>query len=143
MLVYCAGWCRNVFIRRIFLGLSETAVTIAKYAMLLGFIMIIIGGAMDVKGNVGAKLGAGLYNIYGITSYVGDIVSYSRLLALGLSGAYIAFSVNTIAGLMFGNIVGMILSVFVLIVFHAFNIFLSYLGAYVHGMRLIYVEFFW
>lgn len=124
------------------IGISEGAVSLSKYIMYIGFVMIIIGGAIGVDGNIGAKLGAGLYNLYGITGYVGDIVSYSRLLALGLSGAYIALSVNTIAGLMFGNIIGMIFAVLVLLVFHAFNIFLSYLGAYVHGMRLIYVEFF-
>lgn len=124
------------------LGLSDGIISISKYVMYIGFIMIIIGGGLEVKGNIGAKAGAGLYNLYGITGYVGDIVSYSRLLALGLSGSYIAFSVNTIAGMMFGNIVGILFAVVILIIFHAFNIFLSYLGAYVHGMRLIYVEFF-
>lgn len=124
------------------LGLPSIVSEISKWIMFVGFIMIIIGGAIEVKGGFGAKLGAGIYNLYGITSYVGDIVSYSRLLALGLSGAYIALSVNTIASLMFGNIIGILCSVIVLVVFHAFNIFLSYLGAYVHGMRLIYVEFF-
>ena len=62
----------------------------AFYIMLAGFVMILIGGMMGVEGNIGAKLGAGLYNLYGISGYVGDFVSYSRLMALGLSGGFIA-----------------------------------------------------
>ena len=104
--------------------------------------MILIGGMMGVEGNIGAKLGAGLYNLYGISGYVGDFVSYSRLMALGLSGGFIAFAINVITGLLFKNPLGIPFAIIVLVVFHAFNLFLSFLGAYVHALRLIYVEFF-
>lgn len=124
------------------LELSPTAINIAKWVMIAGMVLIVVGAAKNTPGNVGAKFGAGLYDLYGISGYVGDFVSYSRLMALGLSGAYIALSVNTIAKMMFGSPVGIVFGVVVLIAFHAFNVFLSYLGAYVHGMRLIYVEFF-
>lgn len=124
------------------LGLSQGQVSICKWVMIAGMIMIIIGGMLSSEGGFGAKLGAGIYNLYGITGYIGDIVSYTRLMALGLSGAYIALSANIIAGMMFGSFIGKILGILVLIAFHAFNLFLSYLGSYVHGMRLIYVEFF-
>ncbi len=124
------------------IGLSSAAVQISKWVMIAGMIMIIIGGMLSTTGSFGAKLGAGIYNLYGISGYIGDIVSYTRLMALGLSGAYIALSANIIAGMMFGSFIGKIFGIIVLIVFHAFNLFLSYLGSYVHGMRLIYVEFF-
>ncbi|MDO5695906.1 MAG: V-type ATP synthase subunit I [Eubacteriales bacterium] len=124
------------------MGLSASVSNVAKWVMIAGMALIVIGGMRSTPGGIGGKIGAGMYNLYGISGYVGDFVSYSRLMALGLSGAYIALSVNTIAGMMFGNVFGIIVGIIIMILFHAFNIFLSYLGAYVHGMRLIYVEFF-
>lgn len=113
-----------------------------KYMMIVGIILLIVAGARASQGGIVVRLVAGLYNVYGISSYIGDFVSYSRLMALGMSGGYIAFSVNMIAGMLWGNPIGMVAAVFILIFFHAFNLFLSCLGAYVHSLRLIYVEFF-
>lgn len=124
------------------MGLPETVSNISMWVMFVGFVLIVIAAMRTTPGSIGAKLGAGLYNLYGISGYVGDFVSYSRLMALGLSGAYIALSVNTIAEMMFGSPFTIIFGIIIMVAFHAFNIFLSYLGAYVHGMRLIYVEFF-
>lgn len=115
---------------------------IFKYCMIIGIVLLVIGGARGAEGNIAVRLVAGLYNVYGISSYIGDFVSYSRLMALGMSGGYIAFSVNMIAGMMWGSPVGMVAAIFILVFFHAFNLFLSCLGAYVHALRLIYVEFF-
>ncbi|WP_243155121.1 V-type ATP synthase subunit I [Peptostreptococcus canis] len=117
--------------------------TIAKYGACLGIVLLIVGGARAVNGNIGAKIAAGIYNVYGISNYIGDFVSYSRLMALGMAGGYIAFSVNMIAGMTWGHtIIGYVASILILVIFHAFNLFLSCLGAYVHALRLIYVEFF-
>lgn len=116
---------------------------IGLYTMIVGIIILIIAGARATKGNIGAKLAAGLYNVYGISSYVGDFVSYSRLMALGMAGGYIAFSINMIAGMLWGkSIIADIGAIIILVFFHIFNLFLSCLGAYVHALRLIYVEFF-
>jgi V/A-type H+-transporting ATPase subunit I len=83
----------------------------------------------------------GLYALYGATGYIGDLVSYSRLMALGIAGASIAVAFNTIVGsLPFAARVT--LGVLLSIALHALNLFLSMLGAYVHGIRLQYVEFF-
>ena len=112
------------------------------YAMIIGIVMLLVGGARGAKG-IGPKIAAGLYNVYGISSYIGDFVSYSRLMALGMSGGYIAFAVNMIAGMVWGKtILGYVAAIIILVLFHAFNLFLSCLGAYVHALRLIYVEFF-
>lgn len=116
---------------------------ISKYGMYLGLILLLLGGARASEGNIAQRIVAGLYNIYGISSYIGDFVSYSRLMALGMSGGYIAFSVNMIASMVWGKtFLGYIAAIVILIFFHAFNLFLSCLGAYVHSLRLIYVEFF-
>lgn len=123
-------------------GLPAVAVQIGKWVMIVGFVIIILAGARAASGNPVARLVAGIYNLYGISSYLGDIVSYSRLMALGLSGGFIAFAINTIASMMFGSPIGIPFAIIVLVFFHAFNLFLSFLGAYVHSLRLVYVEFF-
>lgn len=125
-------------------GITSSGVgNIAKYVMILGIILLIVGGARASEGNLAKRLVAGIYNVYGISNYIGDFVSYSRLMALGMSGGYIAFSVNMIAGMVWGKtFIGYIAAIIILVLFHAFNLFLSCLGAYVHALRLIYVEFF-
>ena len=69
-------------------------------------------------------------------------MSYSRLMALGLSGGFIASAINMIAGMISGSWVGMIFIPVILLGGHLFNMFLSFLGAYVHTSRLMYVEYF-
>lgn len=121
---------------------GPVATQVGMYAMIIGIVMLLVGGARGAKG-IGPKIAAGLYNVYGISSYIGDFVSYSRLMALGMSGGYIAFAVNMIAGMVWGKtILGYVAAIIILVLFHAFNLFLSCLGAYVHALRLIYVEFF-
>ena len=63
-------------------------------------------------------------------------------MALGLAGGFIGLAVNMIVGMMWNSTVGKIVGIIVFIVFHAFNIFLSVLSAYVHTARLTYVEYF-
>ena len=83
----------------------------------------------------------GLYALYGVTSYIGDLVSYSRLMALGIAGASISVAFNTIiSSLPF--VARITLGALLAIALHALNLFLSMLSAYVHGIRLQYVEFF-
>ena len=80
--------------------------------------------------------------MYGITSYLGDLLSYTRILALTLATSVIAMVVNILAGLMSSSIIGIVFSIVVLIFGHALNLALSGLSAYVHTTRLQYVEFF-
>lgn len=123
--------------------LAANLASIGKYTMIIGIVMLIIGGARQSDGGVAVKIVSGLYNVYGISNYIGDFVSYSRLMALGMAGGYIAYAVNMIAGMVIGSgVLGLIAGIFILVFFHAFNLFLTCLGAYVHAIRLIYVEFF-
>lgn len=113
--------------------------TIGKWLAILNAISIVIVSVIEAKGIVG--LGSGLYNLYGASSYVGDLVSYSRLMALGISGGSIAVAFNTIIGVL-PPVAKFTAGIALFIALHGLNIFLSYLGAYVHGARLMFVEFF-
>ena len=108
------------------------------------------GGALGIlltagrrKGKAwGIRLALGAYDLYNVTGWLSDILSYSRLLALGLATGVIASVVNQM-GSMFGNSVfGVLLFLAVFAVGHTFNLAINLLGAYVHTCRLQYVEFF-
>ena len=123
------------------LGLGVTVATISGIVSVIGMIGIVLTGGRDAK-SFGAKFGGGLYSLYGISSYVGDFVSYSRLMALGLSGGFIAQAINMIIGMISGSWIGLMFVPFIFIGGHFFNMFLTFLGGYVHTSRLMYVEFF-
>lgn len=118
----------------------------AMYGCLIaGAALIILGPAIiaikDRKpvGKILGSIGGGLYGLYNAASgYLGDILSYARLLALGLCTGVIASVVNQLAA-MLGN---PILFVIVAIFGHAINFGINLIGTYVHTNRLQYVEFF-
>lgn len=125
-----------------FVALPDIIKNVSLVVMIAGMAGIVATGGRESKSIAGKAVG-GLYSLYGISSYVGDFVSYSRLMALGLSGGFIGGAINMIAGMLFDSgIVGIIAGVVVFIGGQFFNIFLSALGAYVHSIRLIFVEFF-
>lgn len=96
----------------------------------------IIQSKSKVKG-----LAKGLYGLYGLTGYIGDLVSYTRLMALGISGGSIAAAFNMLVEFM-PPMARFTVGIILIIALHALNLFLSLLSAYVHGARLQYVEFF-
>ncbi len=106
-----------------------------------GVIGILLTGGRHKKGWLG-KLAGGLGSLYGITNYLSDVLSYSRLLALGLATGVVASVVNQLGSLMGGGIMGAIVLIIVFVAGHTFNIAINILGAFVHACRLQYVEFF-
>lgn len=132
-----------VFLLTMVLGnLPEVLGTVSLVVMVIGMVGIILTGGRENETPVG-KLAGGMYSLYGISGYIGDFVSYSRLMALGLSGGFIATAINMMVGMLFDmGIPGMIAGVIVFLGGQAFNLFLSALSAYVHTSRLTYVEFF-
>src|SRR3712207_542468 len=108
----------------------------------LGMLGIVAFSARDAK-TLAGRIGGGLYSLYGITSYIGDFVSYLRLMALGLAGGFIAVAINIIVKkLVETGCVGLIFGIVIFAFGQTFNVFLSLLSAYVHTSRLTYVEFF-
>lgn len=114
----------------------------------VGIVLVIASALLLVltqgraKKNIIGKLVGGVGSLYNITSYLSDILSYARLLALGLATGIIANVVNTLGRLLGGSAVGFIFMVVVLIFGHTFNMAINLLGTYVHTSRLQYVEFF-
>ena len=85
----------------------------------------------------------GLYSLYDISRYLSDILSYSRLLALGLATTVIAMVVNTLCQTVVSiPVVGWLFAALIFIGGHLFNLAISFLGGFVHSMRLQFVEFF-
>ncbi len=88
------------------------------------------------------KVIGGLASLYDVTGYISDLLSYSRLLALGLTTGVMAQVFNMLASMFGTSWLGIIFMVLILLIGHAINIGLNALGSYVHTMRLQYVEMF-
>ncbi|MGB2808439.1 MAG: V-type ATPase 116kDa subunit family protein, partial [Sedimentisphaerales bacterium] len=96
------------------------------------------------QGGWGGRIGIGAYNLFSTIFYVGDVLSYIRLMALGMVTAGLAMAINVMAGLAldipYG--IGVVVMILVLVGGHGFNIAINALGAFVHTLRLQYAEFF-
>ena len=115
--------------------------TVGQYMALAGAAGLVLTQGRHQK-NIIKKLLSGLLSLYDITGYFSDMLSYSRLFALALSGGVIGTVINQL-GLMAANSwIGWIIAAVVLAAGHGFNILISVLGAYVHTSRLQYIEFF-
>ncbi len=133
----------------IYESMARQTVTFGPFLTYLSWVLTIVGAVILLlmagrrkKKKIGMRLALGVYEIYGITSWLSDWLSYSRLLALGLATGAIAQVVNMI-GTMFGSgVLKVIIFVVVFIIGHALNMAINVLGAYVHSNRLEYVEFF-
>ena len=114
---------------------------VAKYLAIVGVVLIVLTASRS--GNIFLRLGGGLYGLYNIASgYLSDILSYSRLLALGLATGSIGSVVNMLAVMIDGPVIKEIVFVVVFIVGHTLNMAINVLGAYVHTNRLQFVELF-
>jgi len=95
------------------------------------------------EGPVYKRLGKGLWAMYDITGVFGDMLSYIRLFGLGTSGGILGMVINTLAMSLSGiPYVGWLLTLVLLLFGHALVLGLSALGAFVHPMRLTFVEFY-
>ncbi|MDO5860538.1 V-type ATP synthase subunit I [Methanobrevibacter sp.] len=123
-----------------------------------GIILLALGYMMPAIGMIGMALGGvlilatigmlvwanGAYGVMDIFGYMGDVLSYARLLALCLATGGIAMTVNILAQ-MLNNMIpyaGIVLAIFVFIFGHIANFAFQVLGAFINALRLNYVEFF-
>ena len=114
--------------------------TLAKIMALAGALLLLFFAAWDKK--MGLRLAMGAYELYGVTGWLSDVLSYSRLLALGLATGVIASVINTMGSMMGGGIGGAVIFIIIFLLGHTLNMAINLLGAYVHTNRLQFVEFF-
>ncbi len=125
-------------------------------AMVLGCgggLVILLFAGRESK-SIGGRLVVGIISFYGIlgyygaVSFFGDVLSYLRVAILNLTGGFIAFVANTIGTLIMGkgNIIFVAISIAIalapMLLFHVLNLVLSMIGAFVHSLRLNYLESF-
>ena len=132
----------------IFASIAQTTIVFPPALNLLAKGMA-IGGAVGIllmsgrsNKNFALRLALGAYDLYNISGWLSDLLSYSRLLALGLATGVIAQVVNQMGSMFGGGIGGAIAFTLIFIVGHTLNLAINMLGAYVHTNRLQYVEFF-
>lgn len=118
---------------------ANSLTTVGIVLIVLSFIGMFIANVVDA-GSI-AGLGAGLLGLIDAVSTVGDVLSYSRLMALGLSGLSIGTAFNMIIGQL-PPVARFTIGLVLFIGLHLFNLFLSSLTGGVHALRLIFVEFF-
>lgn len=119
---------------------SSTAETVGIALMAINAIGIVIASMINGSSLIGG-LGSGLFNLTDVASITGDIVSYSRIMALGVASANIGMAFNLLVSV-FPPILRFTIGIIVFLALHFLNIFIAFLGAYVHSLRLHYVEMF-
>lgn len=128
-------------------GMAKAGLLPAFLGTLFGYIAVVpaIGIILfsEREGGWGARIGMGCYNVFSTVFYVGDVLSYIRLMALGMVTAGFGMAINSIVlKVMALGVSGWILGAVIFIGGHVFNIANSCLSAFVHSMRLQFVEFF-
>ncbi len=123
--------------------IDSSLLPFAKYMALIGAGLLVVTQGRKQK-NIFLKLGVGVLSLYKLVGYFSDVLSYSRLLALGLATTVIAMVINLIGAMTKGSIpiLGYVIMLAIYIVGHTFNIAINVLGAFIHSGRLQFVEFF-
>lgn len=115
---------------------------ITNYIIWAGLLSVVITQGRSNK-NIILKAAGGVLSLYNLIGYFSDILSYSRLFALGLSTAVLAVVVNNFV-ILFKDIpiIGIVIAALVFILGHFFNMVIAGMGAFIHSTRLQYVEYF-
>ena len=121
--------------------LSPTVGKAGGIIAILGCIGVVLTGGRDAKNPV-IRILLGVYGAYGVTSWLSDILSYSRLLALGLATGCIAQVFNQLGSMPGNSPLGIVFFIVIFVVGNIMNLLINVLGAYVHTNRLQFVEFF-
>ena len=144
LLIACVVYLLTVPTMADMLGVNTLSASMQKPA---GILMIIAAVGISLTGGRESKnwfkrILKGLYSLYGISGWLSDILSYSRLLALGLATGVIATVFNSMGSMGGKSPGGVVMFIAVFLVGNVLNLAINALGAYVHTNRLTYVEFF-
>lgn len=123
--------------------ISSNFSQLAVYLIYIGIAVIVLTQGRRQK-NILMKLPSGILSLYDLVGYLSDVLSYSRILALGLATGIIAMVINLIA-MLFKDMIpylGWVVAVVILIGGHLFNLAINALGSFIHSGRLQFVEFF-
>ena len=140
------GWLYTLIMVALWAGADQLGLdkTLMQWMLLGGAAFLVLTLGREKK-NIFLKLAFGILGLYGAMDFVSNILSYSRLMALGLATGIIGAAMNMTAQVL-GDMLPSVLGVIVMIAFmlfgHAINFGLSGLGAYVHSLRLQFIEFF-
>jgi len=142
------GWITLILTLVVFVGGDKAGINLAGLSIIKTILLILSMGLIllfnNPDKNIFANLGLGIYDSYNmITGVFGDLLSYIRLFALGISSSILGLVFNQIAS-QFLNIKywGWLPFILLLLIGHGLNIFLACLGAFVHPLRLTFVEFY-
>ena len=127
-------WC-------LFAAIALTALGRPWWLIIAGCLVLVLTQGRHKKGVFG-KLFGGVASLYDVTSWLSDILSYARLMALMLATSVIAQVFNTLGSLGGRTVFGILMFVVVFLIGHVFNIAVNLIGTYVHAARLQYLEFF-
>ncbi len=145
LLIGCVGLLMSTEMMRSMFSFNvifpSPVITLFTVMAIIGAIGIVVFGGRESK-NPFKRLLKGLYALYGISSYLSDVLSYSRLLALGLATSVISSVFNQMGTMGGSGVVGVIMFIIIFLLGHTLNLLINALGAYVHTNRLEYVEFF-
>jgi len=127
----------------LFVGLGLLAVnkTAGFYVCMLGVLMLLLTQGRHEK-KIGSKIVKGFASLYSMIGYASDLLSYMRIMALGLASAIIAQVVNVLGSLGTSPVAGIIGMTLAFFIGHSINMGLNVLGSFVHTSRLQYIEFF-
>ena len=140
-------WLFVFFVAIAYLGVTTGYANFATPDQLInliyvGLVLVVLASGRKGK-TILEKVQSAALSLYNSIGYFSDILSYSRLLALGLATTALAFAVNLIAEIVIGTpVVGPVLAIVVLVIGHLFTLAVNTLGAFIHSARLQFVEFF-
>lgn len=130
----------TIMIGILLFGLLPAAKEVGKWMTIVGAVGLSLTQGRSHR-NIIKRFFSGVLSLYNLTGWLSDVLSYSRLLALGLATGVIALAVNTMAGLLSGPIL-LPVKIVLLFIGHSFNLVINALGSFVHSCRLQYIEYY-